>query len=235
MIDYVFEDNPLTPKDPNDRYARVVNVHSFSEDDLAEEISESNVGISKAEALAVFETADRIILKRFGRGESYNARLAHYHFSIPGVFKEGEYPTTVVSKITPSKELLEAAKQNTLRHVEPTVQLSISYVDDIKSGTTNQFITRGGNVKIFGHNLKITGTNPAVRVEFISVEDPEAVYPVAAVDLVVNNPSELLIVAPQMVLDEPVQLKITTQYSGNVKKPLKEPRSITFNKVFIVK
>jgi hypothetical protein len=33
MIDYVLEDNLLTPKEPNDRRARVVNVQSRSESD----------------------------------------------------------------------------------------------------------------------------------------------------------------------------------------------------------
>jgi hypothetical protein len=42
MIDYVLEENLLTPKDPNDRYARVVNVQSRSESDLAEAISRRN-------------------------------------------------------------------------------------------------------------------------------------------------------------------------------------------------
>jgi hypothetical protein len=39
----------------------------------------------------------------------------------------------------------------------------------------------------------------------------------------------------EMVTDESVQLKVTTQFSGFVEKPLKEPRSVIFDKVFIVK
>jgi hypothetical protein len=243
MIEYVLEDNILTKKDPNDRYARVVNVRSFSEEEIAEEIADSNVGISKAEALAMAETRARIILKRIARGDSANLRLLNMHFSIPGVFKEGEYPTEAAVRITPSKELDAAARKNSLRHVEPSVTLKVDYVEDVISGTTNEFITRGGNVKIFGHNLKIvekqpeppTGADPVCRVEFISLEDPEAIYLVSAVNLVVNNPSELLIVAPMMVVGEPVQLKITTQFSGNSAKPLNKPRSVAFEKTFFVK
>jgi hypothetical protein len=234
MIDYVLEDNRLTQDDPNDRYARVVNVHSFTENDLAEAIAKRNLGISKPEALAMLEAASEIQLEWLASGNAVNLKLAHYHYGIPGAFKEGEHPTEAVIHITPSKELAAAAKQNTLRHVEPTVQLSVDYVDDVKSGTTNEFITKGGNVKIFGHNLKIAGTKPGVGIEFISVEDPEAIYPVPAVDIIINNPSELLIVAPQMVTNEPVQLKITTQYAGNANKLLKEPRSVIFDTIFTV-
>jgi hypothetical protein len=44
-------------KYPNDRRARVVNVQSRSESDLAEAIAKRNIGISKAEALAMLEAA----------------------------------------------------------------------------------------------------------------------------------------------------------------------------------
>ncbi|MDR1337318.1 MAG: DUF4469 domain-containing protein [Tannerella sp.] len=239
MIEYTLEDNLLTKNSLNDRYARVVNVRSFSEEDIAEEIADSNMGISKAEALAMAEARDRIILKRIARGDSANLRLFNIHFGIPGTFTEGEYPTEAAVRITPSKEMNASGRKNTLRHVEPAVALKVDYVEDVLSGTTNQFITSGGNVKIFGHNLKIVArepTEPAVcRVEFIDVENPENVYPVLPISLVVNNPSELLIVAPQMVADESVKLKITTQFSKNFRKPLKDPRSVVFEKTLTVK
>jgi hypothetical protein len=233
MIDYVLEDNLLTPKDPNDRYARVVNVQSRSESDLAEAISRRNIGISKAEALAMLEAASEIQLEWLSEGHSINMRLAHFHPSIPGAFEEGEYPKDAVIRITASKEVAETAKTIPLRHVEAVNPIHISFVHDVKSDTTNNKVTRGGSVKITGHNLKVTGKEPAVGIEFISVEDPEAIYPVPAQDIVINNPSELLIVAPQMVTGEEVHLKVTTQYSTTA-KDLKTPRSITFERKLTV-
>jgi hypothetical protein len=102
-------------------------------------------------------------------------------------------------------------------------------VHDVKSDTTNNSVTSGGSVKISGHNLKITGIDPSVGIEFVSVEDPEAVYPVAVQDIVINNPSELLIIAPMMISGEEVMLKVTTQYSHGA-KALKAPRSVTFER-----
>jgi hypothetical protein len=233
MIDYVLEDNLLTPKDPNDRYARVVNVQSRSESDLAEAISRRNIGISKAEALAMLEAASEIQLEWLAEGHSINLRLAHFHPSIPGAFEEGEYPKDAVIRITASKEVAETAKTIPLRHVEAVNPIHISFVHDVKSDTTNDKVTRGGSVKITGHNLKVTGKEPAVGIEFISVEDPEAVYPVPVQDIIVNNPSELLIVAPVMVSGEEVTLKVTTQYSGNSYN-LKTPRSIIFERKLTV-
>jgi hypothetical protein len=70
QIDYVLEDNLLTLKDPNDRRARVENVQSRSESDLAEAISRRNIGISKAEALAMLEAASEIQLEWLAAGHS---------------------------------------------------------------------------------------------------------------------------------------------------------------------
>ncbi|MDR2805881.1 MAG: DUF4469 domain-containing protein [Dysgonamonadaceae bacterium] len=119
-------------------------------------------------------------------------------------------------------------------YLEPVVQLKVDYVEDVKSGTTNQYITIGGTVKIFGHNLRIVGTNPTVGVEFIGTEPQAPEYPVPAVDIVVNNPSELLVVAPDLPSEE-VALRITTQYSGNTSILLKDSRSTVFEKIFTVK
>jgi hypothetical protein len=235
MIEYVLEDNLLTEDKANDSYARVVNVRSLTDNDLAEAIAERNLGISKPEVLAMLEACAQIQLKWLASGNAVNTQLAHFHYAIPGTYAEGEHPTEAIVRITPSKMLSEAVKKNTLREIEPLVPIRIERVEDMKSGTTNEFITNLGNVKIYGHNLKIEGKKPGVGVRFVSLEDPGAIYPVPAVDIITNNPKELVIMAPHMVVGEPVQLEITTQFSGSSGRLLNEPRSITYTKTFTVK
>lgn len=232
-MDYVLENNLLTKDKPNDRYARVVNVHSYTEEDLAELIVRRNIGISKAEALAMMEAEAEIEMEWLEGGNAVNRRLAHYHPSIPGTYGEGEYPAEAVIRITPSKELTEAAKKIPLRHVEAVNPIHIDFVIDVKSSTTNDKVTRGGTVKITGHNLKVAGKDPSVCIEFLSQEDPEAIYRVPQIDILINNPSELMVVAPMMVPGEKVVLKITTQYSHSTKE-LKAPRSVSFGKELTV-
>jgi hypothetical protein len=233
MIDYVLENNALTEEKPNDRRARVVNTHSYREEDLAEAIARRNMGISKPEALAMLEAVAEIQLEWLSAGSAINLRLAHFHPSIPGTYEEGEFPKEAAIRITPSKEVAEIAKKIPLRHVEPVSPISIDFMHDVKSNTTNAKVTSGGTVKVTGHNLKIVGTNPTVGAEFISVEDPEVIYPIPVVDIIVNNPSELLIVAPKMVNGEKVLFKVITQYMHG-KETLKTPRSITFIKELTV-
>jgi hypothetical protein len=229
MIDYVLESNPLTRDKPNDRRARAVNVHSCTEEDLAEAISKRNMGISKPEALAMLAALTQIQMEWITAGHSINLSMAHFHPSIPGAYEEGTYPKEAAYRITPSKEVAMAAKMIPLRHVEPVNPIRIAFVNDVKSNTTNDLITGGGTVKITGHHLKIAGTAEfAVGVEFIST-DTGTVYAIPAQDLIINYPSELMIIAPLMTSGEKVALRVTTQYSGGATL-LKKPRSITFER-----
>jgi hypothetical protein len=235
MVNYILEDNRLKKSGREGRCARVVSTRSYTENDLAEAISKRNIGISKAEAVALLEAAAEIQLEWLADGNSVNLRLVRFHQSIPGVYVDNEYPAEGVIRVTASKEVAKAAKRMTLKHVKSTELLRVDFVDDLWSKTVNRFITGGGAVKIAGYNLKILGTNPDVCVEFISVENPKVAYPVRSVDLITNNPSELTIIAPRMTVDENVRLRITTQFSRNNNKTLQKSRSVTFERVFTVK
>ncbi|MDR1339378.1 MAG: DUF4469 domain-containing protein [Prevotellaceae bacterium] len=176
----------------------------------------------------MMEALAEIHKRWLAEGNSVNTRLAHFHASIPGSYDEGEYPKEAVIRITASKEVAELAKKIPLRRVEPVNQMHIELIHDVKSNTVNSTITSGGSVKIRGHNLKISGENPAVGVEFVNADNTAVVYPVTGQDIVVNNPSDLIIIAPAMSPGEEVLLRITTQFSGS--KDLKAPRSTTFEK-----
>jgi hypothetical protein len=233
MVEYVLKENLLNPQEPGERIALVVNARTHTESDLAEAIAKRNIGISKVEALAMLEAESEILKEWLAEGCSINMRLAHFHPSVPGTYGEGEFPKEAVIRITPSKEVVELARKIPLRHVEPISPIHIESIHDVKSDTINDKITGGGTVKIWGHNIRITGIDPTIRAEFVKVDTPTVNYPVPAQDLIVNNPSELIIIAPAMPSGEKVRLKITTQYSAG-KRDLKVPRSTTFEKKLTV-
>jgi hypothetical protein len=232
MIDYILEDNPLT-EDPNDRTARVVNTQPYNEEDLADAIAKRNIGISKSETLAVLEAAADIKKEWIEHGDTINLRLEHYHYTIPGAYREGDYPKEAVMRITPSKELTDVVKKISLRNVEPSSRMRIEFVNDVKSATTNDKITPGGVVKIAGYNLKLAGTDVSVGLTFVSMTNPNTAYSVPIADIFTNNPSELMFIAPAMTPGEEVQLKITTQFAKG-SKTLNAPRSVTFERKLTV-
>jgi nucleoid DNA-binding protein len=226
MIDYVFTDTPLI-KDPNDRIARVVNQRTHTDSDLADALANRNIGVSKPEALALIEAITEILLEWIANGDAATLTLGHYHATISGTFKDGEHPKEVNCNITPSNEIIKAAKRVLMRRVEARLQIYIDFIHDVLTNTSNEKITQGGNVKITGHNIKIAGDNKEVGIEFHSVSG-SSVYKVESRHIVINKPSELMIVAPKMPAGEKVILKITTQYLNKATKLLKAPRSLTF-------
>jgi hypothetical protein len=72
-----------------------------------------------------------------------------------------------------------------------------------------------------------------VGILFRSQDDQDATYKVDPKDIVINNPSELIIVIPQLIKDT-YKLEITTQYSGNKRQLLNEPRTAAFDKILTV-
>jgi hypothetical protein len=105
----------------------------------------------------------------------------------------------------------------------------ISHVVDSKTGSVNDVITPGGTLKIKGGKLKIAGDNPEIGVWFEDESGNQ--FKVEEKDIIVNNPSELIIQIPSLVIGK-YQLVIKTQYA--ISSLLKEPRTTVFDKTFTV-
>jgi hypothetical protein len=108
----------------------------------------------------------------------------------------------------------------------------IAQVIDVKTGTVNDLLTPYHNLKIIGYKLKVVGDNPANGVYFID-ENSNRIQ-VDPSDIVINNPSELMIMIPSLSTGI-YRLEVTTQFSGNSKSPLKTPRTALFNKELMVR
>jgi hypothetical protein len=76
----------------------------------------------------------------------------------------------------------------------------------------------------------VSGDNEANGVYFVNQSSGESTK-VDPSDLVTNNPSELVIVIPELAAGT-YKLQVTTQFNPN--KLLKEPRSVIFEKVLTV-
>jgi urease gamma subunit len=233
MINYVLLSNHISQEKPNARCARVVSNRSYTEADVAETIAQRNIGINKAEALAMMEAITEIEYEWLQAGYSVKLRMMHLHPTIPGLYEAGEYPHEATIRITPSKETRKIARQIKLNHVESALTIDVNYVYDQRSDTTNDKVSSGGIIRITGHNIKIEGVLPQIGVEFLSLENPKVTYRIPTTDFIVNRSSEIIAIAPQMTAGEKVQMRITTQFSHS-SKPLKTPRSICCKQIFTI-
>ena len=110
--------------------------------------------------------------------------------------------------------------------------LYIGQVEDMKSRTVNEVLTPGFNLRVTGTKLRVVGDKPGVGIFFRETATNTATK-VDEGDIVVNNPSELMIIIPALPAGT-YQLEVTTQYStGN--KLLKEVRSAVFDRPLTVK
>ena len=230
-------DNVLT-EDPFDFIARVVAERSLN----VRSISETAATRGGADiSAASMEHAVNLFFKEMGYqlcdGYSVNTGWFTVSANIKGVFN------SPAETFNPDKHtLLFSFNQGTLlrREIATTeVQilgvadsgLSIVQVTDVKTSSVNDLLTPGRNLRISGSRLKIAGDNPANGVFFIN-QDTQARTPVEADDIVTNNPSELLIVIPALVVGT-YKLEVTTQFStgGNL---LKEPKTAVFDRTLTV-
>jgi hypothetical protein len=108
--------------------------------------------------------------------------------------------------------------------------LSIAQVIDVYTKSVNDLLTVYHNLKIAGYKIKIAGDNPANGIYFINQTNGERT-PVDESDMVVNNPSELIVMIPNLNAGT-YKLEITTQYTPS--NLLKEPHSVIFDKILTV-
>ena len=233
-------DNALTMDNPNDFVARVASERSLNVRDIC------NAAVTRGGAdvsAAAMDHAVNLWLKEMAYqlcdGFSVNTGYFTASTQIKGVF------TSPNEHFSPDRQsvLFEFQQGSILRKELPSVTvdilgiagsgLQIFQVTDIKTGTVNDLLTPGRNLRIIGQKMKIEGDRPDIGILFRSMDDPDSTYPVATDDIVTNNPSEIIIIIPQLPVDT-YKLEITTQYTGNSKKVLKEPRTAVFDKILTV-
>ena len=108
----------------------------------------------------------------------------------------------------------------------------IGQVTDVKTGTVNNLLTPNRNLRISGKKLKVVGDNPENGVFFINQETKARTKVDATRDIVNNNPSELIIVIPELPAGA-YKLEVTTQYSSGGKL-LKKAKKTTFDRLLTV-
>ena len=231
-------DNLLTP-DPNDFVARVSSERSLSVADICHSAATrggadvSDAAMSHAVELFLKEMAYRLC-DGFAVNTGYFTAMP----VVRGVFLNPN------ETFDPQRHTLQfqftqgELMRREIEDVEVKIMgvaetgLYIGQVEDMKSRTVNEVLTPGFNLRVTGTKLRVVGDKPGVGIFFRETATNTATK-VDEGDIVVNNPSELMIIIPALPVGT-YQLEVTTQYStGN--KLLKEVRSAVFDRPLTVK
>ncbi|MDR2783271.1 MAG: DUF4469 domain-containing protein [Treponema sp.] len=230
MLEYTLEENLLTDE-AGDYRGQVVNVTSYTGGELADRIMKIGAGLTRSDVASVLEAAKQVIADIIAEGGAVHFELFNAYPSIQGVFNgpdEAFDPAKHKVRINlhPGAALRSAVSQIKLKRVAAVLTGTvITSVVDVKSGTVNNKLTPGRDIKIAGAKLKIAGDDPSAGLYFVpAAGDPVKVDPT---DIVVNNPAEVIAVIPALTAGA-WRVRITTQYSSG--KALKSPHTFTFDK-----
>ena len=228
-------ENFLT-EDPNDLTAKVVSERTLTVRELCQTAVKRGGAPSTAEAM---EHNVTLFLKEMAYqlmdGFGINTEYFTANAQVRGVFRSRN------ETFDPKKHsvLFRFNQGAHLRKEIPNIQVQvmgmgetgiiISHVVDAKTGSVNDLITPGGTLKIRGGKLKIAGDHPQVGVSFEN--EAGVATQVEPNDLIVNNPSELIVHVPALPAGR-YQLAICNQYS--VGAMLKEPRTTVYDKILTV-
>ena len=232
-------DNVLTKDNPNDFIARTVSERSLNVKQICE--AAVNRGGSDVSAPSM-QHATELFLKEMAYqlcdGFSVNTGYFTASTLIRGVF---DSPTETFNA-TKHTILFQFNQGEKLRAEIPTIEVdilgiadasaAILQVTDVKSGSVNDLLTPNRNLKIAGNKIKIAGENTANGVYFVETTTQTRTV-VEASDMVTNNPSELIIVIPELAVGT-YTLEVVTQFSSG-SLLLKEPRTAVLDKILTVK
>jgi len=235
VLEYSLELNELTGN-PNDFRAQVVNVRSYSQEDIVDRIMRTGAGLTRSDIVSVIEAEKQVIAEIVGDGGAVNTELFSASFSIQGVFTAGTEevdPHVVRLNLRPGKALRDAVEGMKTKKVpgSPPGPV-IESVTDVKTGSVNDLLTPGRDLRIDGIKVKVVGDDHLVGLTFENLHSG-AIYEVDPSDLVENTAGHVLAVIPLLGVGK-YHLKLSTRFSGTNGRPLREPRTVVFDRVLTV-
>ncbi|SEM58189.1 protein of unknown function [Chryseobacterium taichungense] len=230
-------DNVLTKDNPNDFIARTASERSLSVKQICEAAASRGGADVSASAM---EHATELFLKEMAYqlcdGFSVNTGYFTASTTIRGVF---DSPSETFNKDKHSI-IFQFNQGEKLRAEIPNIEVNILgvaeasavilQVTDVKSGSVNDLLTPGRNLKIVGSKIKVAGEDSSVGIYFVDTATQERTK-VEQSDIVTNNPSEVMVVIPQLAAGT-YNLEVVTQFTQGAL--LKEVRTATLDKVLTV-
>ncbi|GHT66469.1 hypothetical protein FACS189452_02390 [Bacteroidia bacterium] len=222
MLDYSLVENLLTPA-PDDAMAQVVNVRSYSEDEIADLMLKRGTLLTKADILAVLEVYREVVTDLVADGAGVNTALMHISPSIAGVFNglgDSFDPTrhTVKVNLNQGAALRNAAGRIKTKKVQ--VADPIPYIVEVKdtlSGSTNDHLTAGGVIQMRGSRLKLVENDATNGIFLLPTTDGAEIRLSVVVE---NKPARLIAMLPADLAAGEYYLEVRSNYSHGNKPSL---------------
>ncbi|MGL4909158.1 MAG: DNA-binding domain-containing protein [Bacteroidales bacterium] len=236
-LKYALVENPLT-KNPNDYMAKPIRVRSYSIDEVVEQMLDRGSSLTKTDILAVLEMYHTQLTDLVADGNAISTPFFHIAPSIAGVFngsKDCFDNTRHKLRIKLNAGTLLHKAQQKIRVEKVTANehyLQITQLIDIKTSSMNRLLTPNYNLRINGVKIKVLGEQDSVGVYFVSEQDAKQRFKVKPSDIIINKPSELIVIIPNLPKGD-YRLEVSTQFNAG-RVLLKAPRTGQFHKTLSV-
>lgn len=218
----------LLTDDKNDYVAVPVSNGSLTIPDIVKELLAEGMEIKAETAIDIITRFNRKSAEKVLSGFNVNTGLVYMRPVIKGVFYNKTWDAakhSVYVTMNQGLDLRRAVAETTVDILGTQADpITIFSVTDSSTGKTDGTLTRGRNAELKGTYLKITGTDPACGIEFTNVTTKDTTK-LTPQDMVLNEPSRLLILVPASLAPGEYELSVTTQYSGG-NTVLKTPRTV---------
>lgn len=226
----------LLTEDPND-YTAVVSINgSVGMNEIVDELVKEGMEVKRETVIDILTRFNRKTAELVVSGYNVNTGLVYMRPIIKGVFYGKTWNPEVNSvyvAINQGVDLRAAIAETTVEILgEQSDPIEILSLTDTTTGKTDGTLTKGRNAELKGSYLKIDGESPDCGITFRNTATQD-ITKLAAGDIVLNEPSRLLLFVPATLVAGEYELTVATQYTKG-KYTLKEPRSVTFDTPIII-
>ena len=199
---------------------------TFSIEQIVDDMQREGVELQSETLIDVINRFNRLAARRVTEGYAVNTGLVNMRPMIKGAFHDSTVDPTrhrVYISVTQGTDLRKAVA-NTQIEIQGMLPelIAIQSVTDTYTGKRDGSLTKGRNAEIRGSFIKIVGDGAGVGVAFTKTGDGTRTL-LDAHDIVINEPSRVLIMVPTTLAAGTYELSITTQFTGS-NKILKKPR-----------
>ncbi|USL94931.1 DUF4469 domain-containing protein [Riemerella anatipestifer] len=219
--------NLLTKDDPNDFVAVPLLGGSLGITEIIDALKKEGMEIQTETAVDIITRFNRKASELVLNGYSVNTGLVYMRPAIKGVFYDKTWDKekhSVYVNVNQGTDLRKAANDTKVEILgEQSSPMSVFSITDKVTGKADGTLTKGKNAEIKGTYIKIDGDNPKNGIVFKNLDTQNEIK-LAKDNIVINEPSRVLILVPSDLEAGNYELSITTQSStGSVL--LKEPRT----------
>ena len=204
--------------------------------DLVADLQKEGMEIKAETAVDIITRFNRKAAERVLSGYNVNTGLVYMRPVIKGVFRDKTWNPaahSVYVAINQGLDLRHAVADTVVTILgEQADPIAIYTLTNSATGATDGSLTPGRNAELKGTYLKIAGSDPACGILFRNIDTKEETR-LAPADIVLNEPSRLLILVPASLPAGEYELEVKTQYSGG-NNLLKQPRSVIFGNPAII-